>query len=275
MKIPREKICLYTPVVCGDNSMKTTIREAARLGVGGVELMNFCDELRTPDMEAARQLADMARGYGLAIPCFSVAVDILSDPDVAVAKVKAFADICSALEIPLLHHTVASDFRCYDIDDAERERRFGFCAEFALSLADYATSRGVRTVIEDQGFVFNGVKNCDRLCTLSGEKIGIVADTGNIMFFDQKPSDFIRAMGDRVAHAHLKDYRLSKTPSDKCYTTRLSNFLTDVMIGEGNADFSDVMQAFAEIGYDGMYSLEYSRSVNCDVEKIIEYLQEM
>lgn len=31
MKISKDKICLYTPVVFGDNTMTTTIKEAARL----------------------------------------------------------------------------------------------------------------------------------------------------------------------------------------------------------------------------------------------------
>ena len=274
MRIPKEKICLYTPVVFGDKTMRTTISEAARLDVGGVELMNFCQELTTPDIAAARELADMARSFGLKLPCFSVAADILTDPDGSVKKIKAYTDICAELGIPLLHHTVASDFTAWDIDDTERERRFEFCAGYALELAEYANSVGVRTVIEDQGFVFNGVKNCARLCELSGERIGIVGDSGNIMFFDEKPADFIRAMGQRVVHAHLKDYLIKKTPTDgvKCYRTRLSNYLTEVGLGDGSADIDDVLQAFADIGYDGMYSLEYSRDSDCDVETMLDYL---
>ena len=158
MKITRDKICLYTPTLQGDNTMRTTVLKAAELGVGGVELMNFCDELRTPDMEQAKSLYTLIKSHGLKIPCFSVSADILLDPKGACDKIKAYTDICSALEIPLLHHTVAVDFTVWDIDDDERERRFDFCKDYAISLSDYAKSRGVTTVIEDQGFVFNGVK---------------------------------------------------------------------------------------------------------------------
>lgn len=273
MKIPREKICLYTPVVYGDNTMNTIIDEASRLGVGGVEFMNFCDELETPDIVAAKKLASKARALGLKIPCFSVAVDILSDPKTALKTVKAYTDICSELEIPLLHHTVAVDFKtAYAIDDDERRRRFDFCAPFAIELSDYALKRGVRTVIEDQGFVFNGVKNCSRLCELSGGNIGIVADTGNIMFYDEKPADFIRAMGGCVVHAHIKDYRILTSPSAYSYRTKLSNYLEEVPLGEGNADFDDCLKAFADIGYDSVYSLEYSRHLDVNVEDIINKL---
>lgn len=273
MKIPREKICLYTPVVHGDNTMNTIIDEASRLGVGGVEFMNFCDELEAPDVVAAKKLASKARALGLKIPCFSVAVDILSDPKTALKTVKAYTDICSELEIPLLHHTVAVDFKtAYAIDDDERRRRFDFCAPFAIELSDYALKRGVRTVIEDQGFVFNGVKNCSRLCELSGGNIGIVADTGNIMFYDEKPADFIRAMDNNVAHAHIKDYRILRTPDGKCFSTRLSNYLKEVPLGEGDADFDDCLKAFSDIGYNGVYSIEYSRALDINIDELIEGL---
>ena len=275
MSISRKKLCLYSPVVRGDNTIRTTILKAASLGMGGVELMNFCDELRTPDMDAAKELGALAKSHGLAIPCFSVGADILSDPAGACENIKAYADICASLEIPLLHHTVALDFTAWDIDDDERARRFNFCTDYALELGEYARSIGVTTIIEDQGFVFNGVKNCDRLCKLSDEKIRIVADTGNIMFYDEKPADFIRAMGQRVVHAHLKDYRFTEPFDSKyCYRTRLSNYITDVNLGEGDADIDDALKAFADIGYNGYYSFEGTRSAHgFDLEKNIAYLE--
>ncbi len=275
MKITRDKICLYSSVVAGDNRMYTTIMEAERLGVGGVELMNFCDELKTPDMNEAKRLGALAKERGLKMPCFSVAGDILTEPDIACSRIKAYTDICSELEIPLLHHTVAIDYTVWDIDDSERERRFDFCKSYALELSDYARSRGVTTVIEDQGFVFNGVKNCKRLCELSGGNIGIVADTGNIMFFDERCADFIRAMDKRVLHAHIKDYYLTKNPTkQKCYRTRLSNYLTDAPLGAGQADIRECIKAFSDIGYGGMYSLEFSRTAaGCSAGQMIDYLE--
>ena len=154
--ITRDKICLYTPTIRGNNTMRTTVLKAAELGVGGVELMNFCDELRTPDMNAARKLYALIKSHGLKIPCFSVSANILADPKSACDNIKAYTDICQMLEIPLLHHTVAVDFTVWDIDDDERNRRFDFCKEYAFELSDYAKSHGVTTIIEDQGFVFNG-----------------------------------------------------------------------------------------------------------------------
>lgn len=253
----RSDVCLYTAICSEVSSAEEIIGYAEKLSVGGVELMNFCRELKQPDMAEARRLGAMARERSLKIPCFSAAVDFLTKPD-AVQTLQGYAQICSELEIPYLHHTIAKDFTVWDLSDREREDRFQRCLEAALDLCDYARSLGVRTLIEDQGFVFNGAENCLRLCGLSDEKIGIVADVGNCLFVDEQPEDFIRAAGKRICHAHLKDYLVTGEPHPqrKSYRTKGGKYLTDALIGEGSIDYAAVMEAFRRMNYQGMYALE-------------------
>lgn len=258
MKIAREKISLYTPIHSGYTSFFGTVEYARELEVGGVEMMNFCEELKTPDMEMAKRIGSLARSYGLKLPCFSLLADVLGDAERTVPEVKRYAEICSELEIPYLHHTVAPDFRNPHITDEEREERFLRCFDDVMSIAERAKELGVKTLIECQGFVFNGVKNTLRLADMSGGTVGIVADIGNILFFDEKPEDFIRAAGSRVCHAHLKEYERSATPfmGGEFYETRLSSYLCDAEIGTGCADLDEIGKAFREIGYNGFYALE-------------------
>ena len=262
MKITREKICLYTPVYSNRSSMMEIIERATLHGVGGVELMNFCEELKTPDMEMAKKLGREARLRGLQMPCFSAAADIYAEPTEMIDMLCRYAEICSQLEIPYLHHTVAFAFEgeAVSLTDEGREARFQACLEPVLRLCDYARTLGVRTLIEDQGFVFNGHRNCIRLCELSGNQIGIVADTGNILFFDEKPEDFIRAADTHICHAHVKDYLRQNKPfaNGSYYQTRLTNFLQDCALGDGVVDFCAVKKAFEQVSYQGMFALELS-----------------
>lgn len=253
----REDLCLYIPLCDSGSSMEKIICYAEVLSVGGVELMNFCRELKQPDMAEAKRLGAMARERELRIPCFSAAMDFLTNSN-AVPILKQYAQICNELEIPYLHHTIAKDFTVWQLSDEEREDRFQRCLEDVLALCDYAGKLGVRTIIEDQGFVFNGVENCLRLCGLSDEKIGIVADVGNCLFVDEQPQDFIRAAGQRICHAHLKDYFITETPHTEktSYRTRGGKYLTDAIIGQGDIDYAAVMEAFRQAGYRGMYALE-------------------
>ncbi|MBO7659831.1 MAG: TIM barrel protein, partial [Clostridia bacterium] len=179
--IDRKRICLYTPPFAGDTTMMTTIRAAAEFGVGGVELMNFCRELKTSDFETVSFLAGEARKRGLEIPCLTVSIDFLPDPEGAVSVLKRYAKICAALGIGLLHHTIAKDFHCNTISDAEIESRFERCVPAVVEVAEFAGSAGIKTVTENQGFVFNGAERLLALREWTGGKIGFVADVGNIL----------------------------------------------------------------------------------------------
>lgn len=253
----RKQICMYTSIYKGRSSAREIIESAVEFGAGGVELMNFCDELNAPRPQAAKELCRMARDQGLAIPCFSAAADMTTDAENAVETLRRYAEICAEEKIPLLHHTIALDLGAWRLTEEQREERFLRCVEPVLRLGEFARSLGVETVVEDQGFIFNGVRNCLRLSELSGEKIGLVADVGNILFVDEKGEDFIRAAGRRLRHVHLKDYRITKAPlHEGSYTTLKGNYLTDCEIGTGDVNYKEITAAFAEAGYAGMYALE-------------------
>jgi hypothetical protein len=60
----RSDVCLYTAICSEVSSAEEIIGYAEKLSVGGVELMNFCRELKQPDMAEARRLGAMARASG-------------------------------------------------------------------------------------------------------------------------------------------------------------------------------------------------------------------
>ena len=93
----REKVCFYSSVLKGQNSSWQIARSAAAHGVVGLELMNFSDELKTPDMKAAKEIGAFAKSLGLALPCFSCGVNFAEDTKARVENVKRYADILIAL----------------------------------------------------------------------------------------------------------------------------------------------------------------------------------
>ena len=259
-RIDRKRICLYTPPFAGDTSMLSTIKAAEEYGLGGVELMNFCRELKTPDFETAAFLAGEARKRDLKVPCFTVSIDILADPDGAASKLKEYAKICALLGIELLHHTIAKDFRCHTIGDDEITERFYRCVPAVREVAEFAEALGVKTVTENQGFVFNGAERLLALRERTGGKIGFVADVGNILFVDGDPAGMIRRLGGNILHAHLKDYVYTSSCQDDGFTyfSRKNRSFRDAEIGTGDIGFRDVFEAFDEEGYRGFFSLEFT-----------------
>ena len=85
-------------------------------------------------------------------------------------------------------------------------------------------------------------------------------DVGNIVMYGF-PQEWIRALGNRIARFHLKDFD-SKT----------RNF---VNLREGSIDWKEVRKAIGEIGYNGWLTVElnagdetYLRDVAKRVDKI-------
>ena len=171
-----------------------------------------------------------------------------------------YAEICSELGIPYLHHTIALDYRSGGLNPTERKKRFDIGSEYAIRLSEYAERLGVRTLIEDQGFVFNGADACLALSELSEGKIGIVADFGNSLFVDEGPVEFIEKMGSRICHAHIKDYLYTTDYTDGSMKTQGGKYLTDIEIGMGDVDIDGSLTALEKIGYTGAFSLEFGPS---------------
>ncbi|MBR5006513.1 MAG: sugar phosphate isomerase/epimerase, partial [Clostridia bacterium] len=126
--------------------------------------------------------------------------------------------------------------------------------------AEFAGALGVKTVTENQGFVFNGAENLLELRKLTGGKIGFVADVGNVFFVDGDPASLIRILGNGIRHVHLKDYVYTSSRQDDGFTyfSRKNRSFRDAEIGTGDIGFRDVFEAFDEEGYRGFFSLEFT-----------------
>jgi len=80
----------------------------------------------------------------------------------------------------------------------------------------------------------------DRLMPLT--RMAFCPDTGHLAAGGGDPAALIRRYGNRLQHVHLKDVRLEP--------------LEFVPLGQGSIDFSDVLAAVHETGYDGWLMVE-------------------
>jgi sugar phosphate isomerase/epimerase len=252
----REKVCFYSSVLKGQNSSWQIARSAAAHGVAGLELMNFSDGLKTPDMKAAKEIGAFAKAQGLALPCFSCGVNFAEDTKARLENIKRYADICSELEIPYLHHTLIMTW-----DSAATEGRvtemIDLAAECALEINDYAAQRGVKTLVEDQGYVVNGVTRYSEFMKKTDGRIGVLLDFGNIMFMDEGAVDFYAAFPD-VKHIHVKDFTVSDTPLKSNGHKSISEKCLDYCgFGEGDVDMDTLAAMLKKNGYNGYYSSEF------------------
>lgn len=87
------------------------------------------------------------------------------------------------------------------------------------------------------------VENPDELARIMDlSSIGFCPDTGHLAAAGGDPARLIREYGDRVKHVHLKDV----VPEPFSWTP----------LGEGTLDFTDIIRAVTEVGYDSWLMVE-------------------
>ena len=88
-------------------------------------------------------------------------------------------------------------------------------------------------------------------------------DVGNVMFYGY-PQDWIRTLGKRTVKVHLKDFK------------RREESYAWVNLGDGDADWSAIREAFSEVGYSGSVIAElpsgdeaYLRDVSRRIDRLL------
>lgn len=255
-----ERFCLYMPPLTAIGSYKEMVDYAASHGIRRLETLNLLD-LSTPNLETAKELKAYADSKGVTFPCVSVGLSLVDDDrKEAIETVKRYADVAKILGSPFLHHTIALNFSDpgYIAENYELFYERGLAA--VREIFDYAASIGIRTIYEDQGFLFNGRKTFARFLQDVDRNVGVVADFGNIQFVDEQVEEFIPLFADRIVHVHAKDYIVTpgtsreKEPGE--YTSKGGNYLRGCIIGEGSVHTDAAFRALQAIGYHGCVALE-------------------
>lgn len=255
-----QNFCLYMPPVSSIRTYREMVDYAVAHGITKLETLNLLD-LSTPDLEVARDLKAYADSKGITFPCVSVGLSLVDeDRDARIEEMKRYADIAKILGSPYLHHTLALNFSEPEKIVANFELFYTRGVAAAREVFDYAATLGIRTIYEDQGFVFNGVTTFRRFLQDVERNVGVVADFGNIQFVDENAEDFIPAFAERIVHVHVKDYIVTAGSSREIqpgeYTSRGGNYLRDCLVGEGSVHTDAAFQALKDMGYNGIVSLE-------------------
>lgn len=252
--------CLYMPPLTTIVSYKEMVDYAVAHGITKLETLNILD-LSSPDLQVARDLKVYADSKGISFPCVSVGLSLVDDDRAErIKEMKRYADIAKILGSPYLHHTLALNFSEPEkiAENFELFYQRGIAA--AREVFDYAATLGIRTIYEDQGFVFNGKETFTRFLRDVERNVGVVADFGNIQFVDEDVEDFIPAFADRIVHVHAKDYIVTPGGSREIqpgeYASRGGNYLKDCLVGQGSVHTDAAFEALKAIGYQGAVALE-------------------
>lgn len=252
------KLTVYNPPFPGMKSYREVIDFACSCGIKNVE--PFCTfEFATPDTEKAKEIREYAEDKGIKFVCFSVYATISSDAEKTTERLKGYADVASILGSPYLHHTIVGEVSNPQGVLERKEELFNSGIKAVRDVFDYAQTKGVKTIYEDQGFIFNGIEGFGEFIEKVDRNVGVVADVGNIYQVGDTIEDFIKAFHDKIEHAHIKDIYLTDENINNVNCITLSGqYMSTAELGEGCVDWKGAIDLLRSYGYDGYYSLEYA-----------------
>ncbi len=230
-------------------------------GFAGVEPANISN-FSVPDTKEAERFAKCCSQIGLEIPCFSMHVNLLDeDYKKQVDLLCRYIDVACAMGTKVFHHTIASELEQIKSMPLYEEIKSQIIEATSEALR-YAARYGITCVYENQGFLVNGEKNYnDFFVSLTEKNKGVVLDTGNILFVDEKPENFAAHFLNKIVHVHVKDY-IAKNgsgqfPGKGWYTGKNGDFLRGTVVGHGAINFIQIFKMLQRVEYDGWYSLEF------------------
>lgn len=231
------------------------VREAARIGADGVELLDFFYK----DVEAERPAVLAAlEATGLPCPIFSVANNFAKlDP----------ADRAAALDrirfgIREARAHGAGVVRVFAGDVSEGigfEQAREWIVEGLTEASKHAAEAGVRLALENHGKLAGRGDQVAAIVAEARDRSGTDAlganpDTGNFLLVDQDPAEAVGQVAGLANMVHFKDFEAS---ADGVYEALSGKRYAGTVIGEGEVPLDACVRNLRAGGFDGWFSLEY------------------
>ena len=134
-----------------------------------------------------------------------------------------------------------------------------FCAKLN-AMARHMSARGVRLAFHHHmGTVVETEAEIDRLMANTDDDVGLLLDTGHLVFAGGDPVAVARRHGGRIVHVHCKDVRapvLTEVLRDDRSFLRAVLDSVFTVPGDGSIDFAAVLRELRTAGYAGWLVVE-------------------
>ena len=248
------------PELGGDTPLEVCLTEARAAGYAGIELGGkFPREAAVLRPLLARHQLDLVSGwYSAHLARRTVAEEL--------AAVSAHLDLLAAMGCKAM--VFAEGHGSTDGDPAAplstrpvlNETAWpGFCARLN-EVARHLRGRGVRLAFHHHmGTVIQTEAEIDRLMANTDPDVGLLLDTGHLVFAGGDPVAVARRHGSRIVHVHCKDVRAAVLAevlrNDRSFLRAVLDGVFTVP-GDGSIDFAAVLIELRRAGYAGWLVVE-------------------
>jgi sugar phosphate isomerase/epimerase len=239
----------------GEMDIPGFIHEAKRLGLDGVELLDFFWKDRaaeTPAVKAALQET------GLPVAVYSVSNNF-GTPDTEERRKQVQiirSGVDSAIEYGArVVRVFAADVR----PDVTFEQTFAWIVEGLSEAAAYAYDHGIALALENHGLIAGRSDQVIAILkAVASPALKSNPDTGNFLLTEEASHEAVDKLATRAAMVHFKDFKVA--PDDykgHSYTSLRGYKLVGTAIGEGEVALEDCVRSLREAGFDGWLNIEY------------------
>jgi sugar phosphate isomerase/epimerase len=197
------------------------IKTTAEIGFDGIEFSGLkLPEGETDTAALAAGVKDACAEAGLPIISYTIGADFINPPQGGswqdeVERLKGEVDIAAALGAPRMRHDATGGIKDGNKDLAEFLEVLPVVAGGCRAITEYAADKGIRTMVENHGFL---VQDSDRCAVLFDEvnhpNFGWLVDIGNFLCADDDPLRAVTRMAPHAIHAHAKDFHIKPSTAD-------------------------------------------------------------
>jgi sugar phosphate isomerase/epimerase len=286
MKISVSSYSFQQYITAGKMTQFDCVAKAKELGFDAIEFI----DLEALDFESKKALALKLRAeanrVGIEINAYAIWANLFwktpEESEREVERIKEQLEIAKMLGVGVMRHDI-----CGGLGQSGASRSFDLMlptiAKNALRITQYAKMLGIRTCIENHGFVAQDSDRIERLFNaVADDNFGVLIDIGNFLCVDENPITAVSRLAPYAIHVHLKDFKYT-TASDleKKIFTRGANYIKPTTVGTGDVPVKQCLAILKRAGYDNYISLEYEGSEDCvqeislGLKNIKEYLSQI
>ena len=213
--------------------------------------------------ELALSLRKHCDSLGLSICAYTVPADFLlgsgGDIQKETERLKGCVDIAALLGANLLRHDIA---KCLNENCKSYRDVIRIAAPAIREVTEYAAAKGVRTCMENHGFLMQDAQRVEELILAVGhENFGWLIDMGNFACVDQDCAWAVGIAAPYAFHVHAKDFLIKPgtqiDPGMGWFRSRGGNYLRGTIAGHGSVPIAQCLHTLKKAGYDGFLSLEF------------------
>ena len=247
----------------GEITQLGTVKAASELGFDAIEFSGIVPHDGSSEIEYAKKLREEADRYSLPIVSFVCGADLINGRDgrsaeEEVAHVKGMVDIAAILGVKTMRHDVLYSLGEYKSFDA----LLPTLAKRVSEIAEYAKTKGIKTCVENHGFICQDPDRCERLFNaVESDNFGLLCDMGNFLCADADPVRSVSTVAPYAVFVHAKDFYVKSgntdNPGGGHFLSRGGNYLKGTIVGHGNVPVKQCLKILKKAGYDGYVSLEF------------------